>query len=472
MNKSRSAYLKVFPLVFLLALVITAMQLYREYHQPEFKGDNTLLEWSVVILQIGGIWVAVGLAFKQWKAALFALGTALAILALEYFIYKSGIMKDVPIAVRYVYEFLISFYFTPMLVFALLCFRKQGILYFLPFILFGTALLIVQVGFNYLETSPYNRWYFLFRIDRLLEVPVGERSFRALNLFKFTANMAFITCMYTLIGEAYTAAMNPQKWKQLLRIDLSTNYSRAGAITLFFSLRLLISILVVGMLTFPMAASGSGGRFYFGHIALHTLILAIVAGIALLVFVILYYRKFLVEYFIANGHKTQWLFWIVNMPIIGMLIFPIAALDMNRKTTEEERTQFFYNKAIYAPRAWGIIGVMALTGFFILGFSPKYQVGEIQWGLWGFEVCLLIWLAADISGYYAMLALAFISFIVFFSQQIRSDESIITWYTVMFNIVNLIILLPVFHLYKMKTIQEPPTYVEESQEVSIPIGQA
>lgn len=104
-----------------------------------------------------------------------------------------------------------------------------------------------------------------------------------------------------------------------------------------------------------------------------------------------------------------------------------------------------------------------------LGFSPKYMIHETQWLLWAFEVCLLIWLAADISGYYAMLVLGFISLIVFFSGHERSDESTITWYTVMFNIVNLIILLPVFHLYKMKTIQEPPTYVEEIEEVGIPI---
>jgi hypothetical protein len=42
----------------------------------------------------------------------------------------------------------------------------------------------------------------------------------------------------------------------------------------------------------------------------------------------------------------------------------------------------------------------------------------------------------------------------------------------MFNIVNLIILLPVFHLYKMKTIQEPPAVIEETEEVGIPIEQA
>ena len=224
----------------------------------------------------------------------------------------------------------------------------------------------------------------------------------------------------------------------------------------------------MGLIAFSMAFSGEG-HFGFRDIKPITIVLAIVCGIALLVFLIRYYRKFLVEYFISRNHQTQWLFWIVNIPIIGMLVFPIVALDLNEKTTEEERTQFFYNKAIYAPRAWWLIGVMALTGFLILGFSPKYMIHETQWLLWAFEVCLLIWLAADISGYYAMLVLAFISFIVFFSQHPRTDESTITWYVVIFNIINLIILLPVFNLYKMRTIQEPPTYVEESEVVGIPV---
>jgi hypothetical protein len=469
MNKSRSAYLKVFPLVFLIGLVITAMQLYREYHQQALKDQLNLFEWGAAILQISSIWVAVGLAFKQWKAALIALGVAVAVAFTEYFLYKSGIMNDIPIALRYLYSYLINFTFTPILVFGLLCFRKQGMLFFLPFILVSTVLIIMQVGCNYLETSPYNSWYFLFNIDRLLEVPVGEHSFHALNLFKFTANMAVITCTFILIGEAYTAAMNPQKWKQLLRIDLSTNYTRAGAITLFYTLRLLINIMVIGLLAFPLAFSGTSYRFGFRNILPHTIILAIISGIALLFFLVQYYRKFLVEYFIAHRQTPKWLFWLVNIPIFGMLIFPLAALSFSEKTKEEERTHFFYNKAIYVPRAWWLMGVMVLVGFLILGFSPKYMVHDTQWMLLVFELGLLIWLTADISGYYAMLALAFICFIVFFSQHTRSDESTTTWYLAMFNILNLVILLPVFHLYKMKTIQEAPTYVEETEEVGIPI---
>lgn len=469
MNNSRSAYLKVFPLVFLLTLIITALQLYREYHAQTFKDHNLLFQWSLTILYSSGIWVAVGLAFKQWKAALIALGTALIISALGYFKITWGFLKDAPAALRYLFQFLVDINFTPVLVFGLLCFGKKGILYFLPFILFGYALIIELVGCNYLERSPYNSWYFLFDIDRLVEVPVGERSFHALNLFKFSEYMALVTSTFILIGEAYTAAMNPQKWKQLFRIDLSTNYTKAGAITLFYSLRLLLSIMVMGLIAFPMAVSGSGGRIYFHNMAPLTIVLAIVSGIALLVFLILYYRKFMVEYFIANRQTTTWLFWLVNMPIIGMLVFPLAALSFSEKNTEEERTQFFYNKAIYVPRAWWIMGVMALLGFLILGFSPKYMVNDSQWLLWVFELCLLIWLAADISGYYAMVGLAVISFIVFFSRQPWSDEVLVAWCIALFNITNLIILLPVFHLYKMKTMQEPPTYVEETEAVGIPI---
>ena len=468
MNKSRSAYLKVFPLVFLLSLVITAIQLYREYHEQTFKDHNILFGYSTIILQTAGIWVAVALAFKQWKAALIALGIALVIMAWAYFSYKRGFLNNAPFAVRYLYDLLLNLYFTPVLVFAILCFGKRGILYFLPFILIGNVIIIMQVGWNYLERSPYNSWYFLFDIDRLLEVPMGGRSFHALNLFKFTNYIAVTTCMFIFIGEAYTAATNPPKWKQLLRIDLSTNYTKAGAITLFYSLRLLISIMVMGLIAFSMAYSGTG-HFGFRDIKPITIILAIVCGIALLVFLIRYYRKFLVEYFIAHKQTTQWLFWLVNMPIIGMLVFPLAALSFSEKATEEERTQFFYNKAIYVPRAWWLIGVMALIGFLILGFSPKYMIHETQWLLWAFEVCLLIWLAADISGYYAMVALAVLSSIIYFSRQTWSDEALVAWCIAAFNMVNLIILLPVFHLYKMKTIQEPPAYVEETEEVGIPI---
>lgn len=76
------------------------------------------------------------------------------------------------------------------------------------------------------------------------------------------------------------------------------------------------------------------------------------------------------------------------------------------------------------------------------------------------------------AGIWVAVALAVISIIIFFSRLTWSDEALVAWCIALFNFVNLIILLPVFHLYKMKTIQEPPTYVEETEEVGIPIEEA
>jgi hypothetical protein len=465
MNKSRTSYLKVLPLVFLLALLLTCLLLYREYHQPVIKEPYNIFEWLIGVIQISGIWLAVGLAFRQWKATVIALGVAIVIMVTSYFLYKSGLLKSSPVIAKYLYGLLLNSLFTPAVVFGLLCFRKQGLLYFLPFWLLGSAFSMLSVGCYYLETSPYNNWYFLFHLDRFLEVPSGAHSFHSINLFKYTVSLAEMTCTFIMFGEAYTAALDG---KQLLRINLSTNYTKAGTMALFFSTRLLINIMVVGLFTFPLAYFIPAGRIYFDGMSPLSFILSMISGLALLVVAVLYYRKFLIEYFIAQQQKTQWLFWMVNIPIFGMLIFPFAVLAFNKKTSEEERTLFFYNDAIYNDRPWWIIVLIVVIGFLKLGISPRYEVDEIHWLMWAFELCLLIWYAAGISGYYAILSLGAITYIIYFTQVSEAREMLTTWYTAAFNIVNLVILLPVFHLDYFKAVQDPPEHVEYTEELSIP----
>jgi phosphoglycerol transferase MdoB-like AlkP superfamily enzyme len=88
--------------------------------------------------------------------------------------------------------------------------------------------------------------------------------------------------------------------------------------------------------------------------------------------------------------------------------------------------------------------------------------------MWAFELCLLIWYAAGISGYYAILSLGAITYIIYFTQVSQAREMLTTWYTAAFNIVNLVILLPVFHLDYFKAVQDPPEHVEYTEELSIP----
>ncbi len=69
--------------------------------------------------------------------------------------------------------------------------------------------------------------------------------------------------MVIIIGECYAAATANKKWKQLFHIDLSTQYTGAGALTLFYTLRVLINVLVIGLFTFPIAHFFEKNRIFF-----------------------------------------------------------------------------------------------------------------------------------------------------------------------------------------------------------------
>lgn len=486
MNNLRASYIKFLPIVFLGALLSVFVQVYHDSVYDRYGGQNQLwyLSALLAIAKFVPLWIAVGLAFKQKKAANISLGIALLLVALEYFLFRidavspSGLFHDL-------WPLVGNVTFLPGLIFGYLCFNKRGLRYFLPLWLLAYAINLCYIGSCYLEASPYNAWYKLLRIEKLAEVRTGEHTYRVLKFLYYTFSLVVPSLMFIMYSECYTAAANNKKLKDLFRVDLFNTYSKAGATTLFIILRLLINMLVVGFILYPLLFFFKTGYLNFDGQSIFTFFITAIAGLALLVVIVLYYRKFLVEYFIANRQKIQWLFWIVNIPIIGLLIFPFVVLAQRAPSSAEERTHFFYDDALYNSNPYGVMGVMlGLSLLSMLVLRSVEHFSDILWLWWLIEIALFIWYVAAISGYYVLLGLGVTGFVIYFISMTMEAyskkpginvyrgpqfmEALSFWYIAAFGFIQYVILLPVFHLHYTKVVQEPPPYMEENEDIGIP----
>lgn len=485
MNDLRASYTRFLPLVLLGAFISTVLHVYHDVIFDPQKGINQLLYLSALIVttKYVPLWLAVGLAFRQMKEAMIALGVALLLFIIDTIMIRidtignSTLYSDVS-------RLLNNVTFVPGLTFGMLCLKKRSLPYFLPLGLLAYGFSIAFTGSCFLDTSPYNIWYKLLRVQNLTRIQTGENTYLGLNLFFYAFNIFGPCILYILVGESYNAAAGTKKLKDLFKVNLAINYTKAGAITLFIGLRLFINMLVIGIFIFPTAYFFGRVRMYIGNVSAFSSILIFIGALALLAAVVLYYRKFLVEYFIGNQQKIDRLFWFVNVPIIGLLIFPFVAHAQRAIPTQEERTHFFYNDALNNGDPYGVMGIMiglSLLSMLILQFVNG-SGGNSAWVFWIVELCLFIWYVAAISGYYVILGLGACSFAIlllrlFYEYITKGPASVYgssryiqnqsLWYITAFTVLQYVILLPVFHLHFIKIEQEPPAAVDE-MEVGIP----
>jgi hypothetical protein len=470
MNEARVSYVKWFPLLFIGGLLVTALRIYFVYSNLFlYDYERTLPpltqqafeELLASLINNVFLWTTAGLAFRQWKAAMMALGIALLLSVAGYFLYEFDVSEEVPL--------MITGYFLPALVFGLGCFKKAGLRYFLPIWFLAYAFSMIYAGSANLDLSPYTNWYRLLRLDMFFKVPSNRGEYYIMNLPYYTHHLAVICTKYIIIGECFNAAMNKKRGKYLFTVDFGNRYPKAGAVSLFVALRLILNLLTIGLFIFPLAHFFDEGRVHFKHQSLLRFCLGMVAGLACLVAVTLYYRRFLVEYFISIRKKIYWLFWIVNIPVVGLLVFPFVAMFSRTSETETERTLFFFNDAMDYRKPYKILTAVLLLSLLNLYFSEILRMGSgLSIFLWLAELALLIWYTASMTGYYAILVAGAVSVLSFMYPIIvekrgyhpgiynfgYSGAPFYQWLISGFLVVQYTVLLPIFHLRAIKTLQE------------------
>ncbi|THU39479.1 hypothetical protein FAM09_13325 [Niastella caeni] len=473
MNDIRSSYIKVLPLIFLAGVVTAALQLYHDYRLFSFYPNDYnkafIMEMPAFIVRNGLLWAGIGWVFKKWKQAAIAFSIVLLTIVVVYFLNKAAFMREY-LFLRVLKSALLNPTFLPSLVFGFLCFGKRGLLYFLPLALFTFALPLLFQGSAFHNYSPYNTWYRSLKLDDLFSIQISGDRPGSLTILTYLYLIASVCMVFIIAGECFYAAAQNKSFKKIFRIDFAHNYTGPGAICLFYVLRLSINLLVIALYVYPLTYFHTAIPLIYSDQSVFMLIITIASGLLCLIAVVLYYRKFLVEYFISVRQKTSWLYWIVNIPLVGLLIFPVIVLISSSTNSEEDRGRFYFNDNLYYQKPYQILAVMIVLHLVGLLFSPAQNGSSLYWVFWSLELCLLIWYATAVTGYYLILAIGAAGFIVFlvlayiamhaytreqpWSRSPLNEFNISLWLVGAFNLVNYTVLLPAFHLYKMKTIQK------------------
>jgi hypothetical protein len=447
MNDIRSSYVKVLPLIFLTGVLYAGLHLYHDFrfeYPPSYPWDT--LEVLTDILKCSLLWTIIGKAFKKMKKAIIAFGTAIVLFILNYFLWK---LMPQNALYNFLHVLLSNYTFIPALVFGWLCFKTRGLSYFLPVALLVYGPRILEYGSGHLTELPYNRWYAAARIDDYFTLHNDNGNFRQFNIPYYLLELAAVCLTFVLICECYNAAASQKKWKEFFQFDFSTRYTKRSGLVLFYSFRLAINMLMAGLFSYPLT-----NLVYNNLSPASSLLLNLVSALGLLVFVVLYYRKFLAEYFISIQKNINWLFWLVNIPVLGLLVFPFVVWFNRPTSTIGERTIFFNNKALNQKPYNVLVAILALS-LLTLTFSPPFT-GEnaLFWVLYGLELGLLALYVAEAWGFYVMLSINGVVYLYFLITTlvavVQYNSRNLPFPTYLqqgtFTVIQYAILLPVFHL--------------------------
>jgi hypothetical protein len=447
MNDIRSSYVKVLPLIFLTGLLSAGLHVYHDFrfeYPPSYPLDT--LELLNDALKYSLLWTIIGKAFKKKKEALIAFGAAIVLFIIDYFL-KSSMSHNA--LYNFLHTLLSNYTFIPALVFGWLCFKTRGLSYFLPAALLVYAPRILGYGSGHLTNLPYNRWYAAANIDDYFTLHNADGHLWQFNIPYYLLELAAVCLTFVLICECYNTAASQKKWKELFQFDFSTRYTKRSGLVLFYSFRLAINILMAGLFSYPLT-----NLVYNNPSPVSTLLLNLLSGLGLLVFAVLYYRKFLAEYFISIQKKINWLFWLVNLPIVGLLVFPFIVWSNRLTSTIGERTIFFNNKALNQKPYTVLVALLALS-LLALAWSPPFN-GEnaLFWVLYCLELGLLALYVAEAWGFYVMLSINGVVYLYFLITTLwavlQQNSRNLPYPTDLqqgtFTVIQYAILLPVFHL--------------------------
>jgi hypothetical protein len=482
MNETRFSWLKVLPLVFLTALVTAGIQMYHDLYYDFNAGPTRFdgLRFLVFLIKNAVLWAAIGLAFHTVKPATIAFGVSLVMYFTDFFLNKYYILEG-SVVFTNLHALFFNSEFLPALVFAFICFKKQGLRYFWPVWVFAVITSLLFFGSAYLDRSPYNVLFRLIRLDDLFRVPTGENTHRVLNVLMYVAHPAMQCGTFILYATCYMAAINKRSWDQLFRIDLSNDYTKPAALSIFYALRFLINLLIVGLFSYPAVFLF---QKYQGHFNVHfvfIMILGIAGALAFLVAVTLYYRKFLLEYFSSNQIKISWLYWIVNLPVVGMLAFPFVVLSAQTIPKVEDRTRFFYYEAQQEQKEGRIMFMMLLLSFIGMLIGEGFDVLYSSWTVWLIDSAILVMYCVSVRGYYFLMGTGWVAMLVYYGifavSALKGENYLDTaspftrnnapmWLTSAFTVVQFVVMLPIFHIEVIKTEQTVEVIDETEGEVA------
>jgi hypothetical protein len=406
-----------------------------DIHLPQllyFFGINTIL--------ILGFWVTVAFSFPvHRKASWIAALVQIVNLAANLFIYNA--FKEYIITFSY-YSILSSLIFNlaPFLVFGWIAFKDQRIWILLAFGIYGYASNSANMGIYGIEKLfPFMRdWFKIFEVS--LQSSKGNSYYTTIEV-KIYVGVVFFQLLKILIFCELMQLLSYYKYRfQPNLINLHNSLSKWQVVSIFYLLRITITLLFLGLIFFYFANNETQkvNLVTMGSYFLATVVFALFVG--------WYYRKFMCEYLYAQGQVPSWNLWLCSVPVLGLIIFFFIVFANDDKESDFDIRVHLLNKTATINKRTSImivIGVIqCLSLFSIFGQSSDNET-LIWTGIFGF-IGIIMFMGYSF-GIYIHIGLEILLLLFLLHSKQESDIKILFCFLSFCNIIKSMLLFAVFH---------------------------
>lgn len=392
--ENNKAYLQKIHWVFLLAAGYSLLYVFTSAWMDRAMFERksfTLLN----IFHISFLFAALGIITSQWKKTLIAWSIGILIIAADFFLVPD---KSIPFVVRFLLLFLS---YTPLVVFMGLSFGFTKKL--LPAILLIVVANHIQLLGDY---SPEGLEDFISRISRMLGYRRDlEMLFRIISIICRTAVFVF---QVILLSELMNYLQGKKQAGKTLLLNLGNEYKKTNSLIVFWVCRVMFIVFIAGtasiLKNYAYLFSRKLENFpdknillYFRYTGIFNLIMIIAAAL----FYAWYMRKFLLEYFITYNIRSKFLYWLLLLPVVGLIAFII----INADAAEQKE----YNQKVNTIGQFAASSTAAITTLFFTSYTIRLILsfgGEAIYIIYCIAIVLLfIWIITSKTGYYVSLGL-------------------------------------------------------------------
>lgn len=283
----------------------------------------------------------------------------------------------------------------------------------------------------------------------LKEAFVGILAVIGGNLFTLMFKSVILPTLFLLISYAIYTLKNHRNFLAFQTIDLSNTYSRKMATVLFIILStgLFLLFTVNPQLDFLEKLTNT------------SFILADFGVIFTAYLLALFYRNFLVEYSIAIVHKIKGWYFILNIPLVGIIVwfYSLAkrkitySLSQKIAYLKEARKEDNNNIKMFLIFLLIILGILTVI---------KSHRRELIFSIIGITISIMLfgWYLAAHSAIWKVLGILAI-LIIAMPEDMSSIRSLVN------GLTSAIILYPLFHLSELKNIAELPEETKPEETV-------
>jgi hypothetical protein len=150
--------------------------------------------------------------------------------------------------------------------------------------------------------------------------------------------------LMVLLSESYQrlVVQNRPKWNPR-KIELNNYWKDPQAWLLFVAFRLGIFVGCMGFIAVLYTGVDDSLEHLQRAFTRHSnpaLILRFISGLALLLFLLYCYRKFLLEYFFQKGKTPSYMYYFLQWPFVNMILFPAFLMPIENVSSAEQKEVF------------------------------------------------------------------------------------------------------------------------------------